>query len=65
MKASRYAEAGIGQYWIVDPRKPSVEVFDLDEDGTYQLTASADGAGAVTITAPLPVTVSPEALVAG
>ena len=65
MKASRYAEAGIGQYWIVDPRKPSVEVFDLDEDGTYQLTARADGDGAVTITVPLPVTVSPAALVAG
>jgi Uma2 family endonuclease len=64
MKASRYAEAGIPQYWIVDPARPSVEVFDLDEHGVYQLTARADGDDVVTVSAPLPVTVSPAALVA-
>lgn len=65
MKAARYAEAGIPQYWIVDPRKPSVEVFDLDEHGVYQLTARAEGDDAVTVSAPMPVTVSPAALVSG
>ena len=63
LKFSRYAEAGIPQYWIVDPRTPSVEVFDIDEHGKYQLTASAEGDGSVTVAAPLSVTVSPVALV--
>jgi|KBSMisStaDraftv2_1062788.scaffolds.fasta_scaffold465385_2 Uma2 family endonuclease len=63
LKFSRYAEAGIPQYWIVDPQKPSVEVFDLDADGSYQLTARAEGDGSVTVAAPLSVTVSASALV--
>jgi len=62
--APRYAEAGIPQYWIVDPRTPSVEVFDLDAAGNYQLTARAEDDGSVTVTPPLSVTVSPAALVA-
>ena len=37
LKFSRYAEGGIGQYWIVDPRVPAVEVYDL-VDGEYRLT---------------------------
>ena len=63
LKFSRYAEAGISQYWIVDPPAPSVEVFDLDADNNYLLTARAGGDDAVTIAAPLSVTVSPVALV--
>jgi Uma2 family endonuclease len=63
LKFSRYAEAGISQCWIVDPRAPSVEVFDLDADNNYLLTARAGGDDAVTIAAPLSVTVSPVALV--
>jgi Uma2 family endonuclease len=63
LKFSRYAEAGIPQYWIVDPRTPSIEVFDLDADGNYQLAARAEGDGSVTVAAPLSVTVSPVALV--
>src|SRR6476469_6567988 len=63
LKFSRYAEAGIPQYWIVDPRTPSVEVFGLDADGSYQLTARTEGNGSVTVAAPLAVTVSPVALV--
>lgn len=63
LKFSRYAEAGIPQYWIVDPRTPSVEVFDLDADGNYQLTARAEGDESVMVATPLAVTVSPVALV--
>ena len=29
LKFSRYAEGGIAQYWIVDPRVPSIQVYDL------------------------------------
>jgi Uma2 family endonuclease len=49
VKFAEYAEAGIPQYWIVDPRKPSVEVYDRDADGNYQLTARADGDASVTV----------------
>ena len=65
LKFGRYAEAGIPQYWIVDPDRPSVEVYDLigDDQGAYRLTASAGGAAPVTIASPLTVTVIPSALV--
>ena len=63
LKFSRYAEAGIPQYWMVDPQKPSVEVFDLDGDGNYLPTARAEGDEPVTVAAPLSVTVAPTALV--
>ena len=63
LKFSRYAEAGIPQYWIVDPQKPSVEVYDIDADGNYQLTARAEGDESVTVATPLSVTVVPVALV--
>ena len=70
LKSARYAEAGIPQYWIVDPlsvnkQRPSVEVYDLDAAGSYQLTARSEGDQDITITAPIPVTVSASALVSG
>lgn len=67
LKFGRYAEAGIPQYWIVDPgsptAEPAVEVYDLDAAGSYQLTGSATGDAALTVTAPLAVTVTPHSLV--
>jgi Uma2 family endonuclease len=63
LKFGRYAEAGIPQYWIVDPDRPSVEVYDLDDQGAYRLTASAEGDAQVEVVAPLNVTVTPRALV--
>jgi hypothetical protein len=46
LKFARYAEGGIGQYWIADPgdgsRPPSVQVYDL-VDGGYRLTGEASG----------------------
>ncbi len=63
LKFGRYAEAGIPQYWIVDPDRPSVEVYDLDDAASYALTASAEGDTALTVTAPLTVAVTPSALV--
>ena len=62
LKLARYAEGGIPQYWIVDPRVPSVEVYDLI-DGGYELTASAQGEEAVAVTAPFVVSVVPAQLV--
>jgi Uma2 family endonuclease len=62
VKFLRYAEGGIGQYWIVDPRVPSVEVYDLAE-GAYRLTAAGDADHTVTVSTPFGVSVQPSALV--
>jgi Uma2 family endonuclease len=63
LKFGRYAEAGIRQYWIIDPQLPSVEVYDLDDQGDYRLAASGSGGESVTVTGPLAVTVRPIDLV--
>jgi len=63
LKFGRYAEAGIPQYWIIDPAKPSVEVYDLDDQGDYRLVASGSGQESVTVAGPLAVTVRPIDLV--
>ena len=62
IKLSRYAEGGIGQYWIVDPRVPSVEIYDL-VDGEYRLTASGQGDETVAVSAPFALSVVPVAVV--
>src|ERR1700712_4307452 len=43
LKFSRYAEGGIEQYRIVDPRVPSIAMYQL-ADGQYALQAEASGA---------------------
>jgi Uma2 family endonuclease len=62
IKFSRYAEGGIGQYWIVDPREPSIQVFTL-VDGAYVLLTQANGEQPCSIDGPVPVTVVPVDLV--
>jgi Uma2 family endonuclease len=62
LKCSRYQEGGIEQYWIVDPRVPSIEVYRL-ADGAYQLLAQGSGTETVPVTGPLTVTVVPQDLV--
>jgi len=62
LKFGRYADAGIAQYWIVDPDRPSVEVYDLDNTGAYRLSGSTDGDATLTV-GPLAVTVTPSSLV--
>ena len=68
MKSSRYAEAGIPQYWIVDPlavntKRPSIEVHDLDDAGSYQLAVRSEGDEEISVATPIPVTVAASALV--
>ena len=62
LKFSRYAEGGIGQYWIVDPRVPSVEIYDM-VDGEYRLTASGQGDETVVVSTPFALSVVPAELV--
>ena len=63
LKFGRYADSGIAQYWIVDPDRPSVEVYDLDNTGAYRLSGSTDGDATLTVAGPLAVTVTPSSLV--
>ena len=62
IKFSRYAEGGIGQYWIVDPQVPSIKVYDL-VDQAYALVAEGAGPDPVSLTAPFLVTIVPRKLV--
>ncbi len=62
IKFSRYAEGGITQYWIVDPRAPSIQVFDL-VDGAYVLVAEWTGQVPVSVPEPISVTVIPNDLI--
>ena len=38
VKFGAYERAGVREYWLVEPRTRSVEVYSLSEDGTYDLT---------------------------
>ena len=43
LKASEYADAGIGQYWIVDLDAPTTLTAHVLVDGDYELAADATG----------------------
>lgn len=63
LKFSRYAEGGIGQYWIVDPSVPSIQVYTLPGD-TYELTTEGVADQRVSVSTPLDVSVTPASLIA-
>ncbi|RMI12429.1 MAG: Uma2 family endonuclease [Calditrichaeota bacterium] len=39
-KFYEYEEAGIPEYWLLDPRRPRAEFYLLDEQGNYRLALS-------------------------
>ncbi len=57
-KQSRYMEAGIPSYWIVDPLESSVTIYELHQ-GAYVETALLSANDVVAVTEPFPVTFSP------
>ena len=61
-KRSKYEDAGVASYWIIDPEAPSITALDL-LDGRYVTVCEATGAGAATLEKPFPVTIVPSALV--
>ena len=44
-KFVEYAEAGIGEYWLVDPEAHQIKVYALGADGLYQCVAQAERDG--------------------
>jgi Uma2 family endonuclease len=38
VKFGAYERAAVREYWLVDPRTRSVEVYSLSQDGTYEMT---------------------------
>jgi Uma2 family endonuclease len=62
LKFSRYAEGGIEQYWIVDPRVPSIAVYQLAA-GEYALQAEVSGVETLTLPVPLAISLNPAQLI--
>lgn len=61
LKRDRLQEAGCLSYWLVDPDVPSVVVLEL-EDGRYVERGRAEGADALEVALPYPVTLVPDDL---
>lgn len=60
IKKAAYQRMGIPSYWVIDPRKASLTVFELDRKGfTYQLIAEVVGDKAFEATQPFPVRIVP------
>lgn len=63
LKRSKYEDAGVLSYWIVDPKEPSLLALDLVE-GRYVTGASAAGEAVAHCRLPFPVDGVPSDIVA-
>jgi len=61
LKHGKYADAGVGSYWVLDPRVPSIVAYDL-RDGAYDEAGRAEGDQELTLLRPYPVRVVPSQL---
>jgi Uma2 family endonuclease len=65
-KKAHYERLGVPSYWLLDPVQPGgLEVYELDEQGRYQLTATVSGDEVFTARRPFPVQVCPARLLDG
>ncbi|MFI7586741.1 Uma2 family endonuclease [Spongisporangium articulatum] len=63
LKYAKYADAGVLNYWVVDPVTPSLVAYRL-QDGAYVEVAAGEGETEVRVPGDLAVVVRPSALVA-
>ena len=63
LKRSKYEDAGVASYWIVDPEAPSITALEL-VDGRYVTVGEATGDDAITLEKPYPITIVPATLIA-
>lgn len=61
LKRSKYEDAGVQSYWIVDPEGPTVTAWAL-RDGQYRSAGVATANEVLELTEPFPVRVQPSAL---
>ncbi len=61
-KRSKYADAGVASYWVIDPAEPSIVAWNA-VGGEYQPAGRASGQESVTLRRPYPVTITPATLV--
>lgn len=61
LKKARFEIAGVRSYWILDPRVPRLQAFEL-RDGVYALIADVSGDESWTATVPFEVTIIPACL---
>lgn len=61
-KKAMYERIGVPSYWIIDPDQPSMEVFEVDPEGRYQLVAKVTGREAFQAQRPFPVRIVPTEL---
>ncbi|MGH3934154.1 MAG: Uma2 family endonuclease [Pseudonocardiaceae bacterium] len=65
-KKAHYERLGVPSYWLLDPVQPGgLEVYELDEQGRYQLTATVSGDEVFAARRPFPVQVCPARLLDG
>ena len=62
LKRSKYRDAGIRSYWIVDPAVPSILALEL-VDGHYVTDGEATGDVPITLEKPYVVTLVPSGLI--
>ncbi len=62
LKRSKYEDAGVASYWIVDPAAPSFVAYDM-VDGRYVEVAAARDAQTAEVTMPFPARIVPSTLV--
>ncbi|MDQ3599656.1 MAG: Uma2 family endonuclease [Actinomycetota bacterium] len=65
-KKAYYERLGVASYWLLDPVHPGgLEVYELDEQGRYQLAAAVSGDEVYAARKPFPVQVCPARLLDG
>ncbi|MGH3802567.1 MAG: Uma2 family endonuclease [Pseudonocardiaceae bacterium] len=65
-KKAHYERLGVPSYWLLDPVQPGgLEVYELDEQGRYQLTVAVSGDEVFAARRPFPVQVCPARLLDG
>jgi Uma2 family endonuclease len=61
-KKATYERMGVPSYWVVDPQGPGMTVFELDDNGRYQVVAEVKGGDAFEAERPFPVRIVPAEL---
>ncbi|MGQ0630878.1 MAG: Uma2 family endonuclease [Sporichthyaceae bacterium] len=65
-KKAHYERIGTASYWLLDPAEPgTLEAFELDEAGSYQLVATVTGDEVHSATRPFPVDICTARLLDG